>query len=96
MNEAKYIAWDNGMFDTIIIFDATMTHMTVAHNLCIKGDSVIGAGFVSSNLQCYGESVSLNKKSRNDPDTKLLYRMLNGWEDRDIPYEPIFQNRNRY
>lgn len=32
----------------------------------------VSAGFVASNNECYGESISMNLKSRNEVDTLIL------------------------
>jgi len=37
---------------------------------------VVSAGFVDKDLNCYGESVSLDVKSRGDEDTELLKKQF--------------------
>ena len=67
--ELKYIIIKD-RFEVPIIFSALLNHKTVAGNL-----NVISAGFctIESNNQvsCYGESVSLNIKSRKE-DSSII------------------------
>ena len=42
---------------------------------------VISAGFVNCNLQCFGESISLKIKSREDIDTRLCMNMFGTTEE---------------
>lgn len=76
--KAKYIISESGL---PVVFSELQTHADVAYAL-FGGAKIIGAGFVhvSSNgeYSCYGESVSLNVKSRGDEDSKLLNKMLGG------------------
>ncbi|NJO64948.1 MAG: hypothetical protein HC836_44600 [Richelia sp. RM2_1_2] len=71
----KYICFDNGLFDEIVVFSSNNDHNEFRNKLGINIDDVISAGFISVNggeLHCYGVSVSLKKKSRPDIDTKLV------------------------
>ncbi len=77
MSRLKYIHFENL---GIIIFPEAIEHYKMASWL---KDEPISAGFVfipekddcGNIAHCYGESVSLNLKSK-DIDTKLLKRML--------------------
>ncbi len=56
----KYIK----IYDVIILFPGSMDHSVMAIKICGSKDNVQSAGFVNtSNWYCYGESVSLGKKS---------------------------------
>jgi len=75
----KYICFDNGMFDEIIIFMDINDHRQFALDKGIREDRIISAGFVthySDGLECYGTSISLKKQSRGKTDTDLLMRMI--------------------
>ncbi len=75
MFKSKYIL--DGDF-TPIVFPETLAHSDVARNMGMLG-RVIGAGFCyieDNKYVCYGESVSLNVKSRGDEDSKRLNRLL--------------------
>jgi hypothetical protein len=79
MAKLKYINFENL---GIIIFEEHVEHAILASKM---GDKPISAGFVSlpdkdecgNKASCYGESVSLNIKSRPLEDTNLLQRRLN-------------------
>lgn len=75
----KYICFDNGRFDELIIFGDNNEHSTVASKYGIKEDKILSAGFVgllsSGSPYCYGMSYSLRKQSR-DIDTKILSRYM--------------------
>lgn len=72
--EAKYIVID----DCIpIVFSETIEHKRMA--IVVRGE-VTGAGFVCIDedgyYHCYGESVSLNIKSRGIEDSAILNKYL--------------------
>lgn len=87
----KYIVYENTMTGAQhgIIFGTELEHIEVGR--MIKGDcpiiQLVSAGFcvISDNLDpdalscykisAYGESVSLNLKSREEEDSKILSRM---------------------
>ena len=78
MHKAKYIISETGR---PLVFSQLHAHVDVAHAM-FGGAKIIGAGFVQVNREgeyvCYGESVSLNVKSRGDEDSKILNKMLGG------------------
>jgi hypothetical protein len=78
---AKYICIEYpGIGEAIIIFPEFLTHKDMARNNAACGCNIISAGFVQENatggLVCYGDSVSLEIKSRPEIDTALVNRML--------------------
>lgn len=59
--QAKYIRWDTGLVDAIIIFPDFVQHRDMAAGLHGK---IISAGFINpETLNCYGKSISLDLKS---------------------------------
>ena len=75
----KYICFDNGMFDEIVIFTDNNDHRQFALDKGITENNILSAGFVtyySDGLECYGTSISLKKNSRGKEDTDLLMRMI--------------------
>lgn len=76
--KAKYIICEG---DTPVVFPEILQHADVARNL-FGQRKISGAGFVYVNSQgsysCYGESVSLKVKSRNEEDSKILNKYLGG------------------
>ena len=84
MNKAKYIVYtgDHGL-EEMIIFSELQTHSDIAQRLRVTGD-IISAGFlhvgtnVSGEAQasCYGDSVSLKVKAREEEDSVLAERTL--------------------
>lgn len=79
MNRMKYIIVE-GAYDipTPYIFSETVQHNDLANQIRHK---VLGAGFViftPKGLSCWGESVSLNIKSRGQIDTDIINRELLG------------------
>lgn len=80
MNKMKYIVINNSGFEEPVMFGETMTHSDVALALAgFDATNIVSAGFVVGNsegLTCYGRSVSLDKDSRPEEDTKLINRML--------------------
>ena len=76
MLKTKYIIFDTDLL-TPVVFPDTLIHVDVAKAL---GYPVISAGFceiIGDKYECYGESVSLNVKSRYREDSEILNRMLN-------------------
>lgn len=74
--DAKYIVFDSGVIEDIIIFSLIQEHAMMAHRLRLKP---ISAGFVEfrqSGPECYGKSKSLVLDSR-EIDTKIVRRALN-------------------
>lgn len=76
MKQTKYIVFedDHGLED-IIIFSELQQHA----NILRLGLTPVSAGFIeitSESLHCYGDSISLNLKSRPE-DTKIAKRALN-------------------
>lgn len=75
----KYICFDNGLYDEIVMFVDSNDHKQFAMRLNLKDEAIISAGFVtfySDGPECFGQSVSLNKKCRDIIDTNLLVRYL--------------------
>lgn len=76
--KSKYVIIDTGMLIAPIVFTELLIHADVARAIASDGE-VIGAGFchIENNLYiCYGESVSLEVKSRGEADSKILNRYL--------------------
>ena len=73
--DMKYVVHEGSLATEIYLFPNFITHNNFAFNMNFSGEDIVGAGFVSSDLKCYGESVSLKVKSRPE-DTALLRRML--------------------
>lgn len=76
--KSKYIIVDTGMAIAPIVFTELLTHADVARAIAPHG-TVMGAGFcyVEKNAYvCYGESVSLEVKSRGEADSKILNKFL--------------------
>ena len=70
----KYIVVEGHLCDKIYIFGESDEHWDIANRI---DGTVLGAGFVgidSTGLFCWGNSVSLDIKSRPEADTKLLRR----------------------
>ena len=72
---SKYIVYLYKGLEVIIIFSEVIQHSDIAKKLVESEDYVISAGFIrldfDNKLCCYGESISLNKKSRPEKDSKL-------------------------
>lgn len=75
----KYICFDNGMFDEIVVFTDNNDHGNMCFRLGIEETDVISAGFVAytddGKPYCYGNSHSLKVPSREE-DTELLLRFM--------------------
>ena len=81
----KYIVVSNadGHTEKMIIFPSSIKHETMfgmfKESLWPK---IVSAGFISEFMECYGESMSVNRKSR-DLDTLMLQIMLS-IDDKEI------------
>lgn len=76
--KSKYIIIDTGMLIAPIVFTELLTHVDVARSIA-PGGTILGAGFCridKNHYVCYGESVSLEVKSRGEADSKILNRFL--------------------
>jgi len=76
MDNAKYIVFDSGAIEDIIIFSMIQDHAMMAHRLRLMP---VSAGFVEFLIDgpvCYGKSMSLELDSR-EIDTKIVRRALN-------------------
>ena len=77
----KYIAYENlDGNERFVIFDEITTHSDMAKY--IRKKYVIGAGFVGfgeDGAHCYGESISMNIKSRGEKDSQLIQRLNEQW-----------------
>ena len=75
----KYIVFKGVYGDEIVLFPDYLEHNLVANRWCYgpgvfrPAEMVISAGFVRDG-RCYGKSVSLNKESRPNEDTRLLQK----------------------
>lgn len=79
--QAKYIVILQRGLECMIIFPEIMKHDQIALGLTgHKMDCVISAGFVrmlsSGQVTCYGCSISVDKESRIDVDTRLAEALL--------------------
>ena len=76
--KSKYIIVDNANGIIPVVFTELATHKDVARG-SMPG-TILGAGFCSINVDgrydCYGESTSLNVKSRGEEDSRLLNKFL--------------------
>lgn len=80
--KSKYIIVDTGMALAPVVFTELLTHADVARQIA-PGGEVLGAGFCyieKNQYVCYGESVSLQVKSRGTEDSKILNRFLGAHE----------------
>jgi hypothetical protein len=89
---SKYIIIDYGMNVVPIVFSELQQHAEVARALYATPDKILGAGFCfievvkitnqagqtfhEPRYKCYGESVSLKVKSREDEDSRFLNKYL--------------------
>lgn len=75
----KYFTYLNSNdFPTYVIFPGTIDHSMMAHNLRIRTEDLIGAGFIwfpEGKPECFGESVTLKIKMHPE-DTSLLERYM--------------------
>lgn len=82
MAKSKYIIIDRGIFEQVI-FSETLNHNEIA--IALNGNNkIIGAGFChieDDKYVCYGNSVSLQIKSRGQLDSDILNRRLGATYD---------------
>ena len=77
MARMKYVVIDGYLCEEIYLFPEFVVHSEfVIQTLGNKREQVLGAGFIGSDLRCYGRSTSLGIDSRGDADTALLDRNL--------------------
>ena len=68
----KYIVFDDGLNEVMVIFPALTKHDVVAQNL-----NVISAGFINLAMgECYGNSFSLKKESRKHEDSRIFQQQF--------------------
>lgn len=67
----KYITAKIDGLESPFLFPDFLSHSQVAR--MVSGE-IISAGFATHDFRAYGESVSLNVKSRPEEDTKLIRR----------------------
>jgi hypothetical protein len=82
--KAKYIIADGNI---PIVFAEVITHADMARNIGAKSDQIVGAGFVyiqDDGYKVYGESVSLQVKSRGADDERILNKYLGGKQEDDL------------
>ena len=76
--KSKYIIVDNTDGIIPVVFTEIATHKDVARGF--MPGTILGAGFCYishlGQYVCYGESVSLNIKSRDEEDSKILNKFL--------------------
>lgn len=75
---SKYVIVDAGMAVFPIVFTELINHSDMVQGIA-PGGQIIGAGFcyIEKDLYvCYGESISLNVKSRGNDDSKILNKYL--------------------
>lgn len=75
LTDTKYIVVQDGPSELAIIFNPLLIHADVG-----RGYKVLGAGFVfvgADEVKCFGESISLNIKSRGSRDEKAVREALN-------------------
>jgi len=70
--DAKYIVFDSGVIEDIIIFSMIQDHAKMAHRLRSKPVSAGFIEFSQSGPTCYGKSTSLELESR-----EIVRRALN-------------------
>ena len=72
---SKYIVYLYKNQEIIIIFPELLQHSDMANSLKVSIKDIISAGFIRLNsdkeLCCYGESISLDKESRHEIDSKI-------------------------
>ncbi len=72
----KYIAFEGKFHAEVMIFASVQEHAQVALNMNLDKEDIIGAGFVGidgdGQPYFYGQSTSLNIKSRGDEDLKIF------------------------
>lgn len=76
-NKAKYIVFEERHIEEMVIFSSLLQHVNIAHRL--RCEPVISAGFIEiidNEPVCFGESISLDIKSRGEIDTNVAKRVL--------------------
>lgn len=88
MFKAKYIIVDTGSFYLPVIFSDTETHLRMAMHIisarALDDGAVLGAGFIrieNNKFVCFGESLSLRVKSRDQTDSDYLNKYLGVTQD---------------
>jgi hypothetical protein len=97
MKKTKYIIFTKNGKEEAILFDDSLIHKSVAQTLRVT-NAVVGAGFVSCQscadvdtvsgycrdveFYAYGESISLDVKSRPDVDTEIINAMFFGIDEK--------------
>jgi len=84
MANSKYITYMGVFSDTIVIFDNNELHANIAAKMKLTLDDILSAGFLNIFIKddneidviCYGESISLNKKSDPVSDTTMAQKAL--------------------
>lgn len=72
----KYVVFDNGLSDVPMVFPGIEKHSDIALRF---NWPVLSGGFVrvvNDQVVCYGESISLNVKSRPEEDARLIQQFL--------------------
>lgn len=80
MNQLKYISYSLYGSEYFVIFPMITDHDKMAENFEDPSTTILGAGFVSFlkdddgevYAHCYGKSVTMDVKSRQDTDSALL------------------------
>jgi hypothetical protein len=83
-NRMKYIVFYHEGIESFYLIPNCMKHSSPM----IAKSNIISAGFVQwtkDGVHCYGESVSLNCKSRGDVDSRLINKSV--IEDLGMPWE---------
>lgn len=78
MLPTKYIVFNFGSLEDMIIFSGLQQHVNIAHKMRLTGE-VVSAGLLRLSKDgpiCYGDSLSLNTSSRPDEDTKIARRLF--------------------
>ncbi len=76
--DMKYISYDNGMYDDIVIFSSSRSHQEMVDSLNIKKEDLLGAGFISmgdGKFYCHGRSTTLGLNSRPN-DSKIINKFM--------------------
>jgi hypothetical protein len=92
MHKVKYISYTEHGANRLVIFQSIVSHDLFAGKMGISKNRILGAGFVAisgtdslSTCHCYGESVSLDVKSRRE-DTDILRGMWYGLAARSMTF----------
>lgn len=85
----KYIVAKNNyiQIEEIFIFASTINHKDMFQAVKSLGyDEIVSAGSIDEFMQCFGESFTLNVRTRGNMDTTLLHRMLE-IEDKQLRFK---------